>query len=406
MLPALNCWRNINEFGRNVDNKEKVFISIENFKCLFIKDLELKPLTFLFGKNGSGKSSFIKAVKFLSHNLFSIWDELHQGGPDSEKYYYKIDDNLDLQSYSEIVLNNDISKKIIFEIKFINAALEINHLMNYYDRDTDTDISSDNSFYSIVSSDNVFEIVKDEQKENEFWESLGKTDWKKADEDQSLMLDFKVIVEFSNNRSLIITILDISNDFQYKFAPNTYGEENYYSYWKIVSTSDTEKNDFLTDLYTSVNAMPFLDGLGDNYKNREESKIKIIKDFKESLLSYLYKNQNHKFWGQLTPDEKRASFYSKLKEFLIIFILIPEKLETYFKKVIHLPSIRELPKPMYLLTEGRFDGNDYYGLLREFDPDDNQSGIWLNTKYVEADGVPVDSVSKFINYYLKENEAC
>ena len=253
-------------------------------------------MTFLFGKNGSGKSSFIKAVKFLSHNLFSIWDELHQGGPDSEKYYYKIDDNLDLQSYSEIVLNNDISKKIIFEIKFLNAALEINHLMNYYDRDTDTDISSDNSFYSIVSSDNVFEIVKDEQKENEFWESLGKTDWKKADEDQSLMLDFKVIVEFSNNRSLIITILDISNDFQYKFAPNTYDEENYYSYWKIVSTSDTEKNDFLTDLYTSVNAMPFLDGLGDNYKNREESKIKIIKDFKESLLSYLYKNQNHKFW--------------------------------------------------------------------------------------------------------------
>ena len=50
-------------------------LNIRNFKCLQDIELEIKPLTFLFGKNGTGKSSLIQALLFLSHNIQKFQSE-------------------------------------------------------------------------------------------------------------------------------------------------------------------------------------------------------------------------------------------------------------------------------------------------------------------------------------------
>ncbi|MBE0551277.1 MAG: DUF3696 domain-containing protein, partial [Ignavibacterium sp.] len=83
-------------------------------------------------------------------------------------------------------------------------------------------------------------------------------------------------------------------------------------------------------------------------------------------------------------------------------------------KYVHLTSVREKPKQIYTLNEGRFLSNDYYGLLREYDKDDHKVGVLLFAEHFDFDneiklienvqGVPVDSLSSFINHFLKKLE--
>src|SRR3989337_1398742 len=115
-------------------DREKIFLSIQNFKCLEnIREMELKPITLLFGPNGSGKSSLFQAIKFLSHNLFSIYIESREGGPDSEKLYYKPDELTNLISYDQIVTNNDRSREISYLIQFKNAEIKYDGIRNILD---------------------------------------------------------------------------------------------------------------------------------------------------------------------------------------------------------------------------------------------------------------------------------
>jgi len=82
-------------------------IRIKNFKSLEDVEIEVKPLTFFFGPNSSGKSSFLKAIMFFSKNLFPL---------NTGRTIYKLSDDVDLGSFKDIVINNDVTKKIVFEI--------------------------------------------------------------------------------------------------------------------------------------------------------------------------------------------------------------------------------------------------------------------------------------------------
>lgn len=84
---------------------ESTKIKIRNFKCLENVEFELKPLTLLFGPNGSGKSSLIKALRFFSKNIFNS----------QQNTIFKIDDEVDLIDYKEIVNNNKLEKSVQFD---------------------------------------------------------------------------------------------------------------------------------------------------------------------------------------------------------------------------------------------------------------------------------------------------
>src|SRR3989304_5167326 len=99
-------------------------IKIKNFRSIVMDTpIEIRPLTLLFGKNGSGKSSFLKALRFLGQNLTS--KALH-------KSIFQLGEEVFLGDFKEIVNKNDLSKKIEFEIEesFISHSDTIHYKLN------------------------------------------------------------------------------------------------------------------------------------------------------------------------------------------------------------------------------------------------------------------------------------
>jgi predicted ATPase len=84
-------------------------VSVKNFKSFRKASFELRPITLLIGPNNSGKSSFIALLKTLKQTLASrnLESPFVLEGP-----YGK------LGSYSDVVFNHDIEKKIEIELKF------------------------------------------------------------------------------------------------------------------------------------------------------------------------------------------------------------------------------------------------------------------------------------------------
>ncbi len=90
-------------------------IRIQNFKSLEDVTIDLSQLTLLFGANSSGKSSFLKALMFLSKNVSSFVNV--------SKTNYQISDDLNLRDFSEIVIFGDVDKKIEFEFNVTTERL-------------------------------------------------------------------------------------------------------------------------------------------------------------------------------------------------------------------------------------------------------------------------------------------
>lgn len=96
----------------------KTTIRIQNFKSLEDVTLELAPTTVFLGPNGAGKSSVLKCLEFVSKNLENI---------NSQKLsptIYKLSNDVDLGSFKEVVINNDLNKKLIFEFKHKSLTLK------------------------------------------------------------------------------------------------------------------------------------------------------------------------------------------------------------------------------------------------------------------------------------------
>jgi len=95
-----------------------ISISIKNFKSLKeVNNFEIRPLTFIFGKNGSGKSSFLQSLLFLSHNIQNAQLELDKQRSERVNTSYFKSKYFEFLSFSEINTNSFEEKEIDFEIK-------------------------------------------------------------------------------------------------------------------------------------------------------------------------------------------------------------------------------------------------------------------------------------------------
>ncbi len=166
--------------------------------------------------------------------------------------------------------------------------------------------------------------------------------------------------EISNNLELTkreriqITITDILNSISFEFTPDSASDKNQGTYDRKVSISNNNKyyptiNSFLEN--TSV--MPFLQ------TNRDYEKYSLENEFNsfERMLRL-----------EMVPDSKDLCIET-LKVFYKLFFAIPNKIKDIFYNVEHLPALRQVPKSAYLLTEGRFPEDEYYGILTAFDKD-------------------------------------
>ena len=402
-------------------DREKIFLSIQNFKCLEnIREMELKPITLLFGPNGSGKSSLFQAIKFLSHNLFSIYIESREGGPDSEKLYYKPDELTNLISYDQIVTNNDRSREISYLIQFKNAEIKYDGIRNILDQLEDRMITSDEVAKYLVT-DEQLKKIKDWNDEKdrilEFSVDSKEEAIRHIFDFENEIIDFNVSVEFSvfgesDKPSISIRITEESENISFFYSPNSLVEENYFSYYKKISGGNKLKSEVLNKILEFTNTIPFVDGIEDSFQEVELSRQKALNEFYDHVNSNIKADQDLVYWQNLNALDKKEFIKSLFRFYIKTFFLLPQKVKEYFYRYLHLPSVREKPKQIYLKYEGRFKSEDYYGLMREFDPTDNQGGFYIKIKYDETMGwfteidnivgIPVASIPKFINYFLKK----
>ena len=102
-------------------------ITIENFKGIGgAVTIPIRPITLLFGKNSSGKSTVLQAL----HYTREVWEH---GGADADRTSMG-GDYIDLGGFRSLVHLHDLNRKIRIRVEFdltIRDSKKLNHLLNH-----------------------------------------------------------------------------------------------------------------------------------------------------------------------------------------------------------------------------------------------------------------------------------
>lgn len=128
-------------------------VKIKNFRCLKSVELDISPITIIYGENGSGKSSILEAIQLLKQSIGNnrlITDGIINFG-----------------SYKDIVMNGDEDQWVTIGvgISFENDEFQ-NHLLSSTDESLDY-------FYNILKMDFPITYVEYEasfRRKNRVWE--------------------------------------------------------------------------------------------------------------------------------------------------------------------------------------------------------------------------------------------
>lgn len=360
-------------------------IRIQNFKSLKDITFDLKPLTFLFGPNSSGKSSVIKALMFLSKNLASN---------DKTNLSFDLGNNLDLNSYEQTVFNNDIKKDIKFslfldgEFEFIsydfvkilfldkNERQKLNNTLN------EIFMNYDDKIYDI-EKDNLLTINSDLERtwHSDYIGNHYNPSFKK-------ILKYKVAINFIFSHFEGVGYLKkleiIYKEKKLKLIIN----QN-----RVVNTNTDDKQ---WDIYRPINLVDYSLLFDKARKQKTVRKKKTPEKINSYEIKYYFKNKEltglSKNFLPFSPFEYKYEGFSILtisellekipkletkiiephieKYFLynlfiyMFYNIIPAIIELEFKRFFHAPTIREIPKYKYILNEKNcFSRNEYYGFL-------------------------------------------
>lgn len=105
-------------------------IRLENFRYVIAANLDLAPLTILYGENGAGKSSIIEALQLLKQ---SAGHHIHLAGTDFHDPNRRIV-GLDFGEYYDIVRNNIERNWITIEVETEPTRGELDEINNIIDR--------------------------------------------------------------------------------------------------------------------------------------------------------------------------------------------------------------------------------------------------------------------------------
>ncbi len=121
-------------------------ITIENFKGIGdAVTIPIRPITLLFGKNSSGKSTVLQALHYMREvceHAGADPDRTHMGG-----------DYIDLGGFRSLVHLHDLDRKIRIRIEFNLTSRESNHLNSYWECVT----NPDSAWIEVVTSWNAEE---------------------------------------------------------------------------------------------------------------------------------------------------------------------------------------------------------------------------------------------------------
>lgn len=329
-------------------------IRIKNFKSLEDFEIDVKDINLLFGVNGSGKSSFFKALMFLFKNLNNV------------NYYdlvFLLNEYVNLENYESVVTDNDITKKIEFILEYdyelyfykkdyINKNRNINFSRMLYSKSADP--SSDNS-----------EIVKGQF---EIYISI----------DQKALK--KISLKSSNNE---VTFYNMPVEFEIDGNPcHTIGQTAIRKY----SLFDSEDYSQLLNYDLGIKDDP-------SAFNKELIDIGKLDDLISNNIQYDDWDEEGEIATiryipkkKYTDEERLEQYYNVLLFIYLTSVYIPTKMQ---KNLLidyqYIPQVREVPKIKYILHSNNISGNYYGEIFREFSKSQarflGDKNIYKNVKY-------------------------
>jgi predicted ATPase len=348
----------------------KTTLKIENFKSLQEVELCLKRNTFLLGANGSGKSSLLKLLLFIKKNIFEIDEERMHRRYNEPVIYYEVSNIIDLSSFKDIVFNNEVEReiKVKFQCEFNSDELRDIHGAWFRTLLFPSDILSDASklqdFYNKGNFKEALNIVKD----NQLFYDLEYSDLIK-----NFRLSFEIIFRkntVTRDDELEYKIVDVDTGSFFKikldsesgatYVDKTSGHNSYTSPWSQFLFFNTkefvrENNDhkIFSELdYESILDEKFLE----RFKKFQERYL-------ESVLKLRIEDDRYK---KMNDNEFSKIVLLGILQLFKFFFAFPCILRHFFISN-HFPTIRELPKHNYMLTNSKFPLSDYYGILNFFD---------------------------------------
>ncbi|MBK7380319.1 MAG: DUF3696 domain-containing protein [Ignavibacteriales bacterium] len=331
----------------------KLKFKVQNFRNLKDVEIEIKPITLLFGKNGSGKSSFLKSYFFFHKNCIPY--PMNAMSPEAPIKFY-LNDNIHLGSFTEICgLGKENKKSLI--LKF--------------------------SFEAIVGKT----TAQDHLEEND------ELEYKKFTEDNNRLLKINCEFEIKGRKDgsafiKKVRIVDETDNSRFEFQPMSFDKTASDRYgartpkFKISFLDNNELDEIIKKVLMADNEVPE-DGIP--FSGFAEIKL-------ENFKRYLKSNEKLHF-NNVTVK--------KIEELIIKYYFeIPRVVKAIMEDIIYLPGIREVPKRAYILKNYEIDNLIYGGIFNDL-----RGGASADDKEFsgDLDGIPFHIVNgKTVNDKLND----
>ena len=320
-------------------------IRIKNFRSIVMDDyLDIKKITLLFGKNGSGKSSFIKAIKFLGSNLFPVT---------TGQTIFNLHDSIDLGDFSEIVIKNDKQKNIEIDFEEYWEEYEV------FDNKKKSQIIKYNlkTKFEDNKEGKNFNVIKVEDLDNNYFVEIHPHE--KNNFDESFINKFIHREASTEERS----------NFTKRIKKREWGVAGYPNKSIHIKRIMGETKSDFSKYFTYLDVLPFLSDRND--------------------LKFSYYNQLAEYLNYTKEEIKILDYFVTHFE-----DEIPSLAKKFFNHW-YVTPIREKPKFKYKLIGDKFDGNEYYGILNQVDRRNERYNKFYPGNDVEGD------ILNFINANLQ-----
>ena len=295
-------------------------IRIKNFKSLEDVEIEISQLNFLFGANSSGKSSFLKALMFLSKNLYR---------PLQKEITFNISKDLNLNDFKQTVFGFDLQREISYNVEF----------------EGDFEFPTKSVF---MNSDHYFMNMP-------FVDMLGSSHSRSNYTDQSIAKEsvpYNIIYDIAFSQQGFKSLKIIETQMNCQFTVDTNLDFFPYS-TKFRIAEDTEIVERFNGWWISKNPFEGLLNLNhvlSDYFNHEES------------FGKWYKVEDK--WTDLSDFQKREYLYEFFKFAFLATEVVPNDLSNWLTPK-YLGITREIPDSTYDydIEKNKISLDHYYGIL-------------------------------------------
>ncbi len=342
--------------NRHVTNR-KFHIHIENFRKLQDINITLSPLTILTGENGSGKSTFFKALLFLSRNY---------DYEASRSLKYILNNEINLGDWSKIANQNNLPLTVEITEETFGTDSEFLEKFQY----------KNCPFAVFPTNERLKELENIERgRGNKYYQPLEIATLSTGSSKQQTSIKFT----FHQNRLKWIDIADVANKLscrmEYKLEPFSgwvnelitrhgafYGEPAVIVFTNLMINGQAVSNRQLRIVSeTFFNAeteseLPF------EFENYPSPAIGVLRfqnapKFKESLPYYLY--------SAMSGSGFDMEEYSQILCYLNLLVSIYSNFTTQvIKKILSIGTTRQIPKSRYF--EEDIDDSTYHGIPNQY----------------------------------------